>query len=173
MRGLFLGLIAVLFIGALGEVRRSGRSGSVDFRALTEFQISSAWEASQDELVGRRTGTSLAVVALVPERHGFLYGTTYVAALGFWIPRSFWRDKPRGAGAHAVALLFLDRDSMEGYEGGGYPVNGAPEAYWNFGYFGVVWVFTLFGAILGAVARWVVCRPSNPFAVTTLVIVNF
>jgi hypothetical protein len=160
-------------LGILGEVRLSGRDGSVDFSALTETSVTAAWEITQQEQVARRTGTSLAVAALVPEQQNYLLGTTYVAALAFWVPRSIWRDKPRGAGAHAAALLYGGRTTMDGYAGGGYPVDGPAEAYWNFGYLGVLAVFGLFGMVLGAISRWVCRDPGNPFALIALLIVNF
>ena len=172
-RVLLLGLVAVLSLGVLGEVRKSGRDGSADLGALVEFNIESAWKASQEELVARSTGTDMAIAALVPEKGNFLLGNTYIAAIGFWIPRSIWQSKPRGAGAHAAALLFSGRDTMDGYSGGGYPVGGAPEAYWNFWYPGIAIVFSIYGVILSAVARWICREPRNPFALVGLLIVNF
>lgn len=173
MRALILGLVAILLLGVLGQVRQSGRSGFVDFSALTEMSVAAAWETSQEELIERRTGTEIAVAALVPEKHGFLYGTTYVAALGFWVPRAIWRDKPRGAGAHASALIYGGLETMDGYSGGGFPIRGAAEAYWNFWYFGILIVFGLFGAVCSAVSKWICRDPGNPFAVIALLIVNF
>lgn len=173
LRGLLLGLVAILMLGTLGDIRRSGFSGSVDFNALFEFRVSSAWEDTQEELEARSTNTALAIAALVPDQRNFLYGNTYVAALAFWVPRSLWQGKPRGAGAHASALLFGGRDTMDGYQGGGYPVSGGPEAYWNFGYLGVIGIFGLFGMVLSAVSRWVCRDPENPYALIALLIVNF
>ena len=170
---LILFLITSLILGVLGQVRRSGRNGVVDFSALTEFNIAAAWKETQQESLNRRRGTDLAIAALVPDQRRFLLGTTYVSALAFWIPRSIWHDKPRGAGAHAAALLFGGRETMEGYSGGGFPVNGVAEAYWNFGYFGVLVIYLLFGVILSAVARWMYQDPLNPYSITTLLIINF
>ncbi|WP_050774269.1 oligosaccharide repeat unit polymerase [Roseobacter sp. AzwK-3b] len=172
-RAVLLGLVAVLSLGVLGEVRRSGQSGQIDFTALMDFDLASAWEMSQEELENRRHGTGLAIAALVPDHAQHLLGTTYVAAAAFWVPRSIWRDKPRGAGAHAKALLFGDRETMEGYSGGGTPVNGAPEAYWNFSYPGVVIVFLLYGILCGAVTRWVMRQPQNPYVIVALLIFVF
>ncbi|WP_246156740.1 O-antigen polymerase [Aquicoccus porphyridii] len=173
LRGMLSGLVAILMLGALGDIRRSGFSGSVDFSALFEFRVTSAWEDTQEELEARSTDTGLAVAALVPDQRSFLYGNTYVAALAFWVPRSLWQGKPRGAGAHAAALLFGGRDTMDGYQGGGYPVSGGPEAYWNFGYLGVIGIFGLFGMVLSAASRWVCRDPENPYALIALLIVNF
>lgn len=172
-RGILFGLAAILMLGALGDIRRSGFSGSVDFSALFEFRVTSAWQNTQEELEARSTDTGLVIAALVPEERGFLYGRTYVAAVTFWVPRSLWQGKPRGAGAHAAALLYGGRDTMDGYKGGGYPVSGAPEAYWNFGYLGVIGIFGLFGMALSAAARWVCRDPANPYALIVLLIVNF
>lgn len=172
-RAILLGLTAVLLLGALGEVRRSGRDGAVDFGALLNSDLSVFWELSQEEQASRARGTSLAVAALVPDHRGYLYGTTYVAAVAFWVPRSIWSGKPRGAGAHAAALLFGGRENMDGYSGGGFPVSGAPEAYWNFGYVGVFVVFGLYGAFLALATRWILAAPDNPYALITLLIVNF
>jgi hypothetical protein len=62
---------------------------------------------------------------------------------------------------------------MDGYSGGGYPVNGAAEAYWNFGYWGVFVIFVFFRAALNAVLRWV-CRNSGQyFTVIAMLTANF
>lgn len=170
--GLLLGLVAVILLGVLGEVRQSGRGNSVDFSALTEFNFSSAWETSQEELVSRSLGTEVAIAALVPEHRRFLYGTSYVAALAFWLPRSIWQDKPRGVGAHAAALLFGGRETMNDYRGTSFPVSGPAEAYWNFGYLGVLVVSALFGVVLSTVTRWVCRDPGNPFAIIAFLLVT-
>jgi hypothetical protein len=173
IRLLIFALITSLILGALGQVRRSGRNGVADFSALTELNIAAALDATHQELSKRKAGTDLAIAALVPDQRGFLLGTTYVSALAFWIPRSIWLDKPRGAGAYAAALLYGGRETMEDYSGGGIPVNGVSEAYWNFGYLGVLVIYLLYGAILSAVARWVYQDLYNPFATITLLIINF
>lgn len=172
-RAVMLGFLAVLLLGVLGEVRRSGQGGSVDFTALTNFSIQEAWEKSQQELFMREIGSDMAVAALVPDPHNYLYGTTYIAALTFWLPRSIWPDKPRGAGAHAAAILYGDRSTASDYTGASYPISGAFEAYWNFSYPGVFMSFTLFGAALSVVCRWFFRNPRNPYALITLLILSF
>lgn len=173
VRAFILGLVAVLLVGILGDVRRSGNGGEVDFSALTQFNLESALENSKGELKSRKKNTGLAIAALVPEQQKHLYGATYVAAATFWLPRSVWRNKPRGAGAHAAALLYSNRSSMEGYSGGGFPVHGTSEAYWNFGYLGVVVIFFFYGIVLKLTTHWVLCDRHNPFAIVFLVLVVF
>ena len=172
-RTIIVAMVSFLVLGVLGQIRQSGQSGVINFNALAELSITDAWEITTQELIARRTGTDLAVAALVPEQRDFLYGTTYVAALAFWVPRAVWHDKPRGAGAHAAALLYSERETMDDYRGGGFPVGGASEAYWNFGYLGVLIVFGLFGIVLSVISRWVCRDPRNPFTVVALLIVNF
>lgn len=46
-RALLLGLVVVLLLGVLGQVRQSGRSGTVDFSTLTEIGVAAAWESTQ------------------------------------------------------------------------------------------------------------------------------
>jgi hypothetical protein len=173
IRVILLGVCMVLSIGILGEVRRSGDEGSIDISPLLESDLTTAWASLQEERAARAKGTDLAVAAIVPEKENYLYGTTYLAALAFWVPRSIWREKPRGAGAHAAALLYHGRDTMDGYRGGGYPLNGAYEAFWNYWYPGVVIVYLIFGSILGLVSRWFCRESANPYAVVGLLIVNF
>jgi hypothetical protein len=173
LRASLIVFVAAVSLGYLGDLRRSGDAGSGDFSRLGPLEISEAWAASQRAMRARKAGTHLAVSALVPEEHDYLYGVTYLAGLAFWIPRSVWPDKPRGAGAHAAALLYKGRETMDGYEGGGYPLNGAAEAYWNFGFPGVVLVFGAFGGLLNLVAGWVCRQPANAFAVVTLLIMDF
>ena len=173
LRAAALGLVVVLMIGVLGEVRRSGRDGEVDFTALLDFSVVAAWEQTQEELESRRRDTGLAVAALVPSHVGHLYGTTYLAAAAFWIPRSIWREKPRGGGAHAAALLFQGRSSMEGYSGAAFPISGVAEAYWNFGILGVAAIFLIYGAVLRTAVSWLLSDPGNPIALTYLIVVLF
>ncbi|MBB5985653.1 hypothetical protein [Sphingobium lignivorans] len=170
---LLAGLAALLLLGVLGEIRRSGNQGEVDFSSLTQFDPDTAFAMSAQERENRDRDTDLAVAALVPTVQGHLWGATYVSAAAFWVPRAIWPDKPRGAGAYAAALLFGNQGSMEGYSGVGYPVNGVAEAYWNFSVPGVVLVYLLFGMMLHALTRWIMRDPDNPFAVTTLVVIAF
>lgn len=175
VRAFALGASAVLLLGVLGDIRQSGRDGKVDFSSLSGLDVTAALDDTYDELDSRSLDTGMAVAALVPKQVDYLYGSTYVAALAFWIPRVLWRDKPRGAGAYASAVLYggLSVEHMSGYRGGGYPVGGVPEAYWNFGISGVVLVFFFYGGLLRFGASWLISQPANPFAVTFLILLLF
>jgi hypothetical protein len=172
-RALLLGVAAVLLLNALGEVRRSGRDGEVDFTALLELNLTEAWDASQAELVARSRNPSLAVFALVPQEVDHIYGVTYLAAVGFMIPRAIWRTKPRGGGAYAAALLFNRLPTAEGYRGASYPIGGPAEAYWSFHLPGVVLIFLIYGALLRLIVDWVRRDPRNPIAILVLILIVF
>jgi len=172
-RAFLLGFVAVVFLGALGEVRRSGLSGEMDFTALLQSDLAAQLERTEEEIESRNRGTNLAVAAFVPEEEVHLLGRSYVAAVAFWVPRSIWRDKPRGIGAHVAALLYQGRDSMEGYSGAGYPVNAQVEAYWNFGWPGVILVFMVFGGATRFIADWREHALQSPVAAMVLVVAVF
>lgn len=169
----FLGLVAVIFLGALGEVRRSGSDGVVNFEALLDFDLAAQFERSQEEVESRDIGTGLAVATMVPKEVGHLWGRSYIAAVAFWVPRSFWSDKPRGIGAHVASLLYKGRDSMQGYDGAGYPLGAPAEAYWNFSWPGVILIFVAFGGFIRAIADWRAHEPQNPVAALVLILVVF
>lgn len=170
---LLYGLVVVMLIGVLGEIRRSGHYGTVDFSLLTNFDLAQARELAAAEEDIRTRGASLAVAAMVPDARPHLWGTTYVAAVGFWIPRSIWRDKPRGAGAHTAAILYGGRDTAQGYDGGGIPPGAAAEAYWNFSWPGIAVIFFLFGAVQRLFANWYQRDPGNVLAAFFLLLVIF
>ncbi len=77
----------------------------------------------------------------VADRNGFSYGRNFLGAALFWVPRSFWHDKPFGTGAIVANKL--------GYS---YTNLSSPlwaESYYAFGIFGVIFVFLLYGYISG------------------------
>ena len=173
LRAAMLGLLAFVFLGALGEVRQSGNQGQVSFEALLDGNVVENWERTQEALDAQDRGTNLAVAALVPGEVDHLWGRSYVAAGAFWLPRSLWRDKPRGIGPHVAALLYGGRSSMDGYKGAGYPVSAQSEAYWNFGWLGVPIVFFLYGGLVRFVADWRERASNDPVAAMVLVLMVF
>jgi hypothetical protein len=90
----------------------------------------------------------VAVLARLDES-GFLAGRTYLGSLLFFVPRSLWPDKPRTAGAYNnhynFARTYVTHDFPRGW---GIPVGGPTEAFWNFGWVGVLLIFAAVGATL-------------------------
>lgn len=173
--GLFALVFAITALAALGSVRKdaSQTEGDVEFAALLSFDTAQFLRKNDEEIAGRnwRSGP-VAVAAEVPRKRGYLFGETYLGAVTFWIPRSIWEEKPRGVGAYANALLFLNRKDVQGFQGAAYPVSGSAEAYWNFGWPGIIIMFALFGALHKFVATRVCQRPHDTEFVALLLLVT-
>ena len=137
-------LVAILGIGILGTFRTAVRdTGVADISTLTDIQAGITKAVGNDEeageLTGGRNGGPLPILAYVPKREGYLYGSTYLAALTLFIPRSIWPDKPGLCGSRAARTFYFDNADW------GIPCSSIGEAYWNFGIPGVCIVFFLYG----------------------------
>jgi hypothetical protein len=169
-RIVLLGLVGLILIGVLGEIRTSSMGGKqqADFSALLNFDPVAALEAAQEEIGARgENSASLPTIAFAGERVPLLWGRTYVAALGFFIPSAIWKDKPRGAGAHAGAMIFGSHtlEEAKNYTGGGVPPGAVAEAYWNFHVPGVIFIFVFFGAFKRWLANIFIRYRDEPAAV--------
>jgi hypothetical protein len=96
-----------------------------------------------------------------------------MSALLFFVPRVFWQDKPRSAGAYSTAIIGDRGFGVEGrYEDASAPPGAVAEAYWNFGVPGVLVVFLIFGAFLKRLASQMTVNADIPpfvvFYVTTI-----
>jgi hypothetical protein len=140
MRFLALGLVGMVALGALGNLRRSTWQGRVDWSTVTDFSARETLRSSSlPELVERRTtmDSNIPILASVPQRVELLYGASYAAVLTLPVPRGLWPEKPGLLGGKIGRLFF----GM----GAGVPATGVGEAYWNFHIPGVLLVFFLFG----------------------------
>ncbi len=139
-----LGFLAAILISSLGLIRNSTYQGKVAWnKTINEFDIGQALSQTQEEFEKRKGEVNgyLPVMAMVPDQVDYLYGESYIGAVLFFVPRYFWPSKPRGAGAMVGELIF-GRNS-----GAGVPPGPTGEAYWNFGIFGVIAIFLIFGRI--------------------------
>ncbi len=137
-----VGLFGFISIGALGAFRANASfRGEITWESLRISSLEEGLENTQENLEGRYSmgSFSLPVYVRVPEEVDFLYGETYLGALAFFIPRAIWEGKPRGAGIHNAELI-LERRS-----GGGVPISPPTEAYWNFWYPGVIFLYFIYG----------------------------
>lgn len=155
MRVVVLGVVGLIMIGMLGQIRTSSFGGkeTADFSALTDFNPIVSLEAAREEIGARnRNNAALPTIAFVGDQVPLLGGRTYVAALAFFIPSAIWEGKPRGAGAHVGAMVFGNHtlEEAKDYKGGGIPPGAVAEAYWNFHVPGVIFIYMLFGAF----KRW-------------------
>lgn len=137
-------LVAILAIGLLGTFRNVVRdTGVADLSTLTDIQGGIVQAIGTDEeageLTGGRNGGPLPILAYVPEREEYLYGSTYLAALTLPIPRNLWPEKPGLCGGRAAKTFYFEHADW------GIPCGSIGEAYWNFGLPGVCVAFFLYG----------------------------
>jgi oligosaccharide repeat unit polymerase len=139
------GVVALILVGTLGMLRRSTYKGEVDWAVLSNFDPSSSLSALDEETATSRPDGYLPVIAKVPDEVGFLYGSSYIGTLLFFVPRALWPEKPRGVGAIVAEIIFGG--------GAGIPLGAVGEVYWNFYIPGVVVVFFLYGLFHQWLAR--------------------
>lgn len=137
-------LIGMLFLGVfgvLGQFRASTYDNNVNWDVFSNLDWSESIEKSEDELsLWQGLNADIAIYAKVPNQTDFLYGESYLGALLFFIPRSIWNDKPHGTGYYVGRNVF-------GLSQAGVPPGETAEAYYNFGFFGLIFVFFLKGRL--------------------------
>jgi hypothetical protein len=84
---------------------------------------------------------------VVTEREGYSYGKNFLGAALFWVPRKLWPDKPLGTGQTVAYKVF-------------YPWHqtnlSSPlwmEAYWAFGWIGIIMIMGAYGLLSGRLDR--------------------
>lgn len=137
-------LVVILGVGILGTFRNVVKdTGEADFSTLTDLQtgIIEALGNSEEagELTGARNGGPLPMLAYVPEKEEYLYGSTYLAALTIAIPRAIWPEKPGLCGGRAAKTFYYKNADW------GIPCGSIGESYWNFGLVGVFTAFFIYG----------------------------
>lgn len=139
-RIVIFGILAIILIGLLGNIRSSTFKGSIEWESFVNVSVFELVEDTQEEIKRRNESNGyLAVIATVPDEVDYLYGESYIGTVLFFVPRFIWPSKPRGAGALAGERIF-NKSS-----GAGVPPGPVGEAYWNFSIFGVVLIFALYG----------------------------
>jgi len=169
-----IGILLFLMIGLVGEFRKSnwGKQRGVNLEGIQEQDLQSIFENSSEELASRSSASAIyPIVAKVPRRVPYRYGSIYFSYLYRFIPRSIWKNKPPGGIGHDCAQIFYGTGL-----GVGIPPGPIGEAYWSFGYIGVVLVFCFWGWCLRSLANFFIRFRSNPFAsilyLATIVMLN-
>lgn len=80
-------------------------------------------------------------LALIISNNIITYGRQLIGVLLFWVPRSFWPNKPVGSGAYTAEILDFNFSNIS--------ANYFGEGYINFGFFGML-LFVLFLAFITA-----------------------
>lgn len=137
-----LGVAFFLLFGVLGKLRTSTFDKEVDWDILTDITLGKATEYSVDESsLWTGLGAAVAIFNKVPNEVDYLYGKPYLAALFFWLPRNIWENKPHGTGYYTGRLLFSRSEA-------GIPPGEFADAYFNFGWVGIIVVFFLKGLLI-------------------------
>ncbi|MCC6932720.1 MAG: oligosaccharide repeat unit polymerase [Deltaproteobacteria bacterium] len=130
--------LIMFFVGCWGAARTQlQKQAAFDWDKVLSAQ--SMLVETQKELILRSSVRKAVypILHYVPSQDGYLYGRSYLAAFLCWIPRQFWPEK-FGLIDGLVGETFFDVNV-------GIPPGPIGEAYWNFGYLGVVLAFALYG----------------------------
>lgn len=139
-------LCVVFLTGIMGIARSTGG----DF---SDFSLAEGAELTYEEIGVRDINASTQVTEHVNSIGGFLLGESYVGAVLFFIPRSIWEGKPRGAGAYAASIINLGYADRF-YTSASYPISAPAELYLNFWFFGVFFGGVLTGLIYALLSRF-------------------
>ena len=163
---LLLPLFFVAF-GALNIIRNSGMASQSASQAIGAATAEDVLSSVQEEIDLRRSLQSS--VPIISQGHeimgGPLWGSSYGAAIFASVPRTLWEGKPRGPGS-----LYTQNFFGEVREGFAVPVPPTAEAYWNFGFLGVILISALYGALIRYAHKLYALRQDNPFVVGAFVI---
>jgi hypothetical protein len=151
-----VGVIALLgFAYFYGFYKERGRLGFEVLRAPAMWLNPPGYQRDLKYLLlddlGRIDSNALILHNLIKDPEGYQYrwGQTYLGAFTILIPRYFWSDRPYfrvDAGTEALWGRAAQTNSNRLYGLGG-------EALLNFGPFGVIPIFALYGALLGRYRR--------------------
>lgn len=156
-----------LAFGALNIVRTAGFVGQTGGEAIQESSPGQVLSRVQEEIDLRQSLQS--TVPVISQGHevmgGPLWGSSYAAAVFAFVPRAIWPDKPRGPGS-----LYAQNFLGEVREGLAVPVNPTAEAYWNFGFLGVIFLSALYGSLIRYAHNFYTARQENPFVLGAFVL---
>lgn len=106
--------------------------------------------------------------ALIVSENIITYGRQLLGVLFFWIPRSFWPNKPIGSGAYTA--------NEEGFYFDNVSCNYFAEGYINFGFFGIMFFVILLSYISSRFDKYywevIVKENNNYFHVIYLVLIG-
>lgn len=136
-----------LLFGLLGMIRSASTFNQGNFSwDEIDYTTSTILEQSSTEIEKRSSlGTEIAIYHRVPDQVNYLYGNTYIGAIFFFVPRFLWNDKPHGVGYYAGRDIFN--------KNAGTPAPAHAEAYWNFGFLGILFLGFLNGWLVRFVAK--------------------
>jgi hypothetical protein len=112
------------------------------------------------------------VVSRSPDYLPFLYGKTYEQIPGQFIPRLFWPEKPRGHLSTYTLSIYYGLQNEEATETTTIAFGFLPEAYANFGYWGVIGFGAVVGFCFRKVTLWSAQSPIFSYAGLLLILLT-
>ena len=164
-RAFVFGAVFFFLFGLLGQIRKAStfNRGNFTWESIN-FQLQeNVGRASAEARQWTGNGASIALYYSVPERVGYLSGLTYLGAISFWVPRAIWRDKPHGAGYYNGRLIFGGK--------AGIPPGAISEAFWNFGFLGILLMGFINGVLVSVFCRFFEANLSSVGAAVVYLIV--
>ncbi|RSU46760.1 hypothetical protein [Sphingobium yanoikuyae] len=162
------GMFAFVIFGMLGLLRRDYHATQVNFSVFSGAGLLEAVQASQSETNKRGAEEGDIAVIKAMDHMGELAGRSYLSVLALPIPRAFWPDKPKNIFIYVNWVAFLGKPiDTFAPDTWGIPIKPATEAYWNFGFLGLIFV----GALVGLGQRLIFnALRNNPASVPLVVI---
>jgi oligosaccharide repeat unit polymerase len=112
----------------------------------------------------------LKVLNFFPNKTDYLYGSSLVKPLVFWIPRSIWEDKPEELTSF-IGKLVYGHTKSQGYSTG-MTITG--EFYLNFGIYGVIFFSLLLGMITSfLINRLLITKKESYIMISLMFIIYF
>lgn len=140
------GCAAFLTFGLLGVLRQDYNATSVDFSIFSGNGLVEAIQASQTETNKRGAEEGDVAVLQAIDAVGYLSGKSYLSVISFPFPRALWPEKPKNVYVYVNWSAFQGFDiNVSAPNTWGIPIEPSTEAYWNFGYSGVVIVGFIVG----------------------------
>lgn len=112
------------------------------------------------------------VIDRTPAFQPFLYGQTYKQIPGQFVPRLFWPEKPRGHISTYTLSIYYGLQSEAATHETTIAFGFLPEAYANFGYWGVLGLGVVFGICFRKITRWSVHSPIFSYAGLMLILLT-
>ena len=134
-------LISLTLFQVMSSLRNSGELSNTSFK----FDIISAFEPAIMTINFIDISKTSHIIDAIPKKLPFAYGGTYFTSLYAPIPRSIWPKKP----VVNVDNIVGQKVYGSNYFGaGGTPAGLIAEAYWNFWFFGIIFIPLLAGFVL-------------------------
>lgn len=145
-----ISIMIIIVFGFLGKIRSSGNE--------TNHSLSDSVTYTFNEMKARAVSVNgvIPILAKVPDEVDWLYGRSYLSIPYIFIPSALLSmDKPDAGGRITTKLIYKRDDT-------GIPPTPLGEAFWNFGIFGVFFIYLILGLIIRFFYNNLIVSPDSP-----------